>query len=237
MIDDSRISRYLDDLPALFRQEAVGARADFLGRFLLAFEHVLTGVGDPGHPGLEEILEGIVDGDKILLGGAHRYFTPISEEAGEQVPSEFLEWLAGWVALTLRDDWSEQERRRLLAEIVPSYRRRGTPEGLKQVLAAFTGVHISAVTLLETPFAVGVTSVVGRDVALGGGQPHYFIVRVQLPGASDVERKRKALRTIIDQEKPAHTCYDLYIQIPTLQVGVTSTVGQDTALGVPVGTS
>lgn len=213
MIDDKTVSRYLDDLPAIFRQEAAVGRPDFLGRFLLAFEHVLTGVGDPAHPGLEEILEGIVDeAGHVRLAGAHRYFTPGPGEAADlRAPAEFLEWLAGWVALTLRDDWNENERRRILAEIVPSYHQRGTPGGLQQVLAAFAGVHPDAITIADQPFQIGETSTVGKDTVLGGS-PHYFTVLALVPRAADQARKQAVLRAIIDMEKPAHTCYDLRIQ-------------------------
>jgi phage tail-like protein len=240
MIDDKSLSSYLDDLPAIYRQEATGGRPDFLGRLLLAFEHVLTGVGDPGRPGLEEILEGIPGGGGggVLMAGAHRYFTPgpgMAEE--ERAPKEFLEWLSGWVALTLREDWQEEEKRRILAEIVPSYKKRGTPDGLKQVLAAFTGVSPNAITIAEfqQPFQLGVTSTVGADTVLGGGPPHYFMVRALLPGAADLARQRAVLEAIIDMEKPAHTYYELEISpTATMQLGVTSTVGVDTLLGIPV---
>ena len=223
IIDEKTLSRYLDDLPAIYRQEATGGRPDLLGRLLLAFEHVLTGVGDPQRPGLEEILDGIVDesGDTVMAG-AHRYFTPgPTLPAEERAPAEFLEWLSGWVALALREDWREEERRRILAEIVPSYRRRGTPDGLKQVLAAFTGVSSNAITMIE-------------DDEDGGWPPHYFQVRVKVPGVLDLARWRGVLEPIIDMEKPAHTYYDLHLSpTATMQVGVTSTVGVDTLLGTP----
>lgn len=234
MIDDKTLSSYLDDLPAIYRQEATGGRPDFLGRLLLAFEHVLTGVGDPARPGLEEKLEGIPG----LLAGAYRYFTPgpgLAEP--ERAPEEFLEWLSGWVALTLREDWQEEEKRRILAEIVPSYKKRGTPDGLKQVLAAFTGVSPNAITIAEfqQPFQLGVASTVGADTVLGGGPPHYFMVRALIPGAADLARQRAVLKAIIDMEKPAHTYYELEISpTATMQLGVTSTVGVDTLLGIPV---
>lgn len=220
MIDETTLSRYLDDLPAIYRQEATGGRPDFLGRLLLAFEHVLTGLGDPQQPGLEEVLDGIFDaGGDVVMAGAHRYFIPGPEAPeGERAPAGFLEWLSGWVALTLREDWREEERRRILAEIVPSYRRRGTPDGLKQVLAAFTGVSPNAITVIEEV----------------DGPPHYFQVRVKVPGILDLARWRGVLEPILDMEKPAHTYYDLHLSpSATMQVGVTSTVGEDTLLGVP----
>ncbi len=220
MINDNTLSRYLDDLPAIYRQPAAGAHPDFLGRLLLAFEHVLTGVGDPQQPGLEERLDGIAGAnDNVLLAGAHRYFIPgPGEPEEERAPAEFLEWLSGWVALTLREDWREVESRRILAEIVPSYRRRGTPDGLKQILATFAGVQPSTITIVEE----GVN-----------WPPHYFKVRVKVPdGIQNLARWRAVLEPIIDMEKPAHTYYDLdLIASTTLQINVTSTVGVDTLLG------
>lgn len=223
-MNETTLSRYLDDLPAIFRVEATGGRPDFLGRLLLAFEHVLTGVGDPQQRGLEEILDGIFDaGGDPVMAGAHRYFTPgPGAPALERAPAEFLEWLSGWVALTLREDWLEEERRRILAEIVPAYRRRGTPDGLKQILAAFTGVASSAITIVE------------EDEDGGDWPPHYFLVQVKVPSFLDLARWRGVLEPIIDMEKPAHTWYDLHLSpSATMQVGVTSTVGVDTLLGVP----
>lgn len=235
-----RTSSYLNELPAIYRQEARGGRPDFLNRFLLAFERVMSGLGDPDHPGLEEILEGIPDADGLpVLAGAHRYFDPgPGRGASLRTPQEFLKWLAGWVALTLREDWKEEERRRILATIVPAYRRRGTPEGLRQILAAFTGLETETISILEflQPMQLAVTSTIGLDTVLGEGPPHYFLVEVQLQaaGTSDLARKRSILKSIIDAEKPAHTYYDLRIVIPTLRIGYTSHVGKDTVLGTAI---
>jgi len=241
MNEETRTSSYLDFLPALYREEAPGARPDFLGRFLLAFERVLTGLGDVQHPGLEEILEGVVDPvtGKLSQSGVERYFDPgPGRPEAERAPAEFLAWLAGWVALTLREDWDDEERRRILSEIVPAYKLRGTKEGLRQVLAAFSGQFVDSIKIseFESPFTVGVTSIVGGDTALGGGPPHYFLVEALLaaPDGVDLERKRTVFSAIIDAEKPAHTYYDLHVQVPTLRLGVHSTVGVDTLLGDPV---
>jgi phage tail-like protein len=182
-----RISSYLDDLPAIYRQPAQGGRPDFLGRFLLAFEHVLTGVGDPLKPGLEELLDGIVDGDgRTRLAGAHRFADPGPDRPDEErAPAEFLEWLSGWVALTLREDWTEGEKRRILSEIVPSYRRRGTRDGLRHVLSAFTGLPADTIDVRElvNPMQIGVTSTLGEDTVVGGSPPHYFLVDALVPAA------------------------------------------------------
>jgi phage tail-like protein len=106
-------SSYLDYLPAIFRQDP------FAGRFLLAFETVLSGAG--GVPGLETAISGLAD-----------YFDPATTRA------DFLPWLAGWVTLTLRADWDEPTRRGFIAQIVPLYRLRGTKQGLLRMLELYT---------------------------------------------------------------------------------------------------
>lgn len=238
MANGASTSRYFEYLPAIYEEQG-----EVLGAFLEAFERVLTGVGDvgvgdepPPTPGFEEILEGIPRPDDKALGGAERYFDPGPDRAaGVRAPAEFLEWLAGWVALFLREDWEEKEKRRILRGTVAAYQKRGTKEGLHQVLASYTGLPLETIDILElnTPLQVGVSSTVGRDTLLGGGPPHFFQVRIQIAvtGPDDEIRRERIVRAIIDQEKPAHTFYDLFLDVRTMQVAVRSTVGVDTVLG------
>jgi phage tail-like protein len=219
-----RSSSYLDYLPAIFRQDASGANV--LGRFLLAFEQVLTGLGDPALPGLEELLDGIVDADgSPILAGSQRYFDPgPAQPASQRAPSEFLDWLAGWVALSVRADWTDDEKRRFISQIVALYRQRGTRDGLIAMLKAYTGLTSDdAVRVYEFD-----------------NLPHYFQVELSLGlrqgDIAFLERKEQIARAIIDQEKPAHTFYALRIRgVPTMQLGVVgrSTVGVSTLLGSP----
>jgi phage tail-like protein len=111
------VSSYLDHLPAIYRQDP------FAGRFLLAFETVLSGAGGQGdQPGLETTIGGLAD-----------YLDPVTTRA------DFLPWLAGWVTLSLRADWDEQTQRSFIQQIVPLYRLRGTRAGLLRMLALYTG--------------------------------------------------------------------------------------------------
>ncbi len=231
-------SRYLDYLPAIYQEGTSEDPSQFLGHFLLAFERVLTGYGNKDDPGIEERLDGIpASGDSDEedgMAGVHRYFHPGPGESSHQrAPIEFLEWLAGWVALTLREDWDEDEKRRILNEIVPAYRKRGTKAGLEQVLVAYTGGMQVSVSEVLSPFQVGEYSTVGVDTMIGGSPPHYFLVRVSLSPAEapELAKKKEIIRAIIAREKPAHTFYDLQIELPTMQVGVTSEVGINTILG------
>jgi phage tail-like protein len=112
--DADRRSGYLAHLPRAYGSDP------FLGRFLLAFEALLTGL--PERPGLQQAIDGVAD----LLDPA---------TTGE----EFLPWLAGWVGLVLRGDWDAPTRRRFIREIVPLYRLRGTKDGLRRMLTLYTG--------------------------------------------------------------------------------------------------
>jgi phage tail-like protein len=203
MTNDKEVSNYLDYLPAIFRQDA------FLGRFLLAFEEILSD--------LEKQLDGI-----------HHYYDP------EQTPVEFLEWLSGWVALSLRADLNDDQRRDFIAKAVPLYRLRGTKQGLETLIQIYTALP-PAIHEFNRPFQIGVHSTIGVDTVLDGGAPHFFKVTIRLAKPDPGERKRKqeVVTAIIDMEKPAHTFYVLDVVTPIFQIGEHSTIGVDTLLSPP----
>lgn len=109
-------SSYVDHLPAIFRDDP------FIGRFLLAFETIFSGRGDPNVVGLEEGIGQLAD-----------VFDPAKTN------EEFLPWLASWVALGLRADWDAATKRSFIQETVSLYRLRGTKAGLARMLAIYTG--------------------------------------------------------------------------------------------------
>ena len=108
------VSGYLAHLPRVFGEDP------FAGRFLLAFEAVLSGL--PDRPGLQQQIDGIAD-----------LFDPATTR------DDFLPWLAGWVGLTLQANWDVPTRRAFIREIVPLYRLRGTKDGLSRMLSLYTG--------------------------------------------------------------------------------------------------
>lgn len=221
-IEPGRISSLLDSLPGVFQEDRTGGAPNFLGRFLLGFEHLLLGLNDPQLRGLEETIARI-----------YRYFDPgagLGED--ERAPREFLHWLAGWVALTLREDWDELRQRDLIAKAAPLYRLRGTKRGVEEFLRIYTrlGVRIDE---LGTQFQINVHSSVGVDTLLDGGAPFFFKVAVLLPtpDPQQIKAQRAVAHAIVDLQKPAHTYYTLAVETPTFQVGVHSRVGVDTLLG------
>jgi phage tail-like protein len=135
-------------------------------------------------------------------------------------PEEFLPWLSSWVAFTLRADLDVSRQRVFLANVVSLYRRRGTKQNLLSLLTIFT--HGGLPTILEDP-----------------AQPHYFHITMRLPrDTPEVQLRQSAIaHALIDLEKPAHTYYDLDLLFPTMQIGVTSTIGIDTLLGTDSGSA
>lgn len=235
-------SKYLKLLPAVLREDGPGTNPEFLGRFLLAFERVLSGLeADPAAPyATDRILDRIQD-----------YFDP------DLAPPQFLHWLAGWVALELREeeDWMQADFGQTEAEVEqafpldPSapritrnrgmiksaaslYRKRGTRAGLEEFIAVYAGAAHVRMREFHEPMQIGVTSIIG-DESIVGERPYYFQVIVSIPAPTPevLENYKRALRTILDREKPAHTYYDIIVDIPTMQVGVASTVGGDTLMG------
>jgi phage tail-like protein len=227
-IDANKVSGLLGSLPAVFQEDREGSAPNFLGRFLLGFEHLLLGVGDVTDSGIEE-----------TIARLYRYFEPgaTSEPGamlpqGERAPREFLSWLAGWVALTLREDWDELRQRDLIAKAASLYRLRGTKRGVEEFLRIYTRLGVS-IDELNTAFQIGVHSTVGKDTLLDGGAAFFFRVRVLLPTPKpeEIKSQRAVAHAIVDLQKPAHTYYTLTVETPTLQIGTHSTVGVDTLVG------
>jgi phage tail-like protein len=251
-VNPDQISSYLDHLPAIFQEDVDNDGVNFIGRFLLAFEHLLSGVGDSEEPGLEEIIGGIVETEsgELHLSGIHRFFDPGPDQPERhRAPADFLEWLAGWVALSLRDDWREKDKRRIISEVVSRYCERGTRKGLEDAIQIYTKAnlkweHIKAelkwehdvdvrVDELDTPFQIGVQSTIGEDTWIEGGPPNYFEVFAPLKTRDPdiIGPFYEVLTAIIDLEKPAYTHYHLELKTPAMQIGQHSTIGRDTLLG------
>ncbi len=234
-------SNLLEYLPEIYQSKP------FLGQFLLAFEKILLGRADSVNfpdQGLE-----------TKIAHLHTYFDP------QQTPEEFLPWLASWVALSFRADLDIQQQRDFIANIVERYRFRGTKGNLEALLKIFikgtptitetsdAELQIGDSQLLnqvDNPQQLPPQSVLGKGTYIGGGAPHFFTVRIAL--STELKKEPKRLKrqveiasAIIEQEKPAHTKYQLEIIYPdTIQIGTFdpvsgegtgSQIGIDTILG------
>jgi phage tail-like protein len=212
------MSGYQRYLPAFYHSDP------FWARYLRPFEQIQSSgatVDGTAVVGLEQIIDRL-----------HQHFSP------KDAPGPFLPWLAGWVALSLREDWDEDTRRALIKEIASLYPTRGTPAGLEAVLRLYLKASgpapLPKVAIIQPQaLQVGVHSTVGRDTWVGGGRPHHFIVQVDFDSVTPSALKLRpgAVIDIVDREKPAHTYYDLQVLIPTMKVKDRSTVGESTVLG------
>lgn len=214
------LSSYVQYLPGIYQQDI--EEAGFIGKFLKIFEVLLSGVDNE-----KTLNDKRVEGIAQILDRVHEFFDP------SRTPSEFLKWLAGWMALILREDWEEVKKRRLISRIISLYRIRGTKKGLEEYIKIYVDEGGVEITEILTPFQIGVTSIVEKNTYLDGGAPHFFLVSVILP-EPDLQLKlqrEKAVSAIIDLEKPAHTFYQLKTIVPTLQIGRFSTIDKDTLLG------
>ncbi len=206
-------SGLLQYLPAIYHEDL------FIGQFLCAFEKVLLG-RDPEakvdfqFPGLEE-----------TIGGLAHIFDP------RETPDNFLEWLAGWTAFSLRADLDIASQREFLANVIQLYRRRGTKANLQQLLRIFT-VGLPTVTeATASEFQIGAHSTIGVDTSIGGAPAHFFTVTISLSRGQDPKRQIAIAQDLIEREKPAHTYYELNVTFPSIQLGKFSTIGVDTLLG------
>jgi phage tail-like protein len=245
-------SRLLQYLPAIFQTPLGDPTQPLpLGRLLMAFEAILLGLpkSRPAEwaelqqqPGLEEIIGGAREQgtSEQLLDGIQRYFDPGPDDlpsAGKvpnynRAPSEFLDWLAGWVALALRDDWTDDHKRKFIAKAVYLYKLRGTKAGVIEFVQTYTGGPPVEISEEAAEFQVGVHSRIGDDTIIGGGAPFFFRVKLTSSDPLGLQKQLDMVTALIELQKPAHTGFTLDIQTLQFQIEVNSRVGIDTLLGV-----
>jgi len=132
---DQQPSEYLQYLPPFFR-EAAGdgtATGEFLPNLLKVFQKILTGVKNKD--GIEDDIkiedrsgERIYEPLEAVIDQLDRFFDPFRTDL------KFLKWLASWVALELRPDWTPAEQRKMIARMVQTSRRIGLKAGLYDYL-------------------------------------------------------------------------------------------------------
>ena len=207
-------------LPAVFRDDG------FLGRYLAAFEKILFG--------REDAIDFEYEGLGETIGRIAEFFDP------DYTPEDFLEWLAGWVALTLRADMPVAKQRDFIANIVQLYKRRGTLANLQHLLEIFLegtpSVAEPDVHEMQITDQPDQKLQIGVNTYLGGGPPHFFEVTISLarPSPEFLERQLQIARDLINLEKPAHTFYKLKSTFPTIQIHCSSTIGVDTIIGTEI---
>ncbi len=147
---------WLGRLPAIYRSEP--DRRVFLERILALFETLL-------------------DRDTALIDALPRLFDPATvPDTG--VPTSWLDWLAGWLDVTLDEAWSDERRRRVVAEAMALHAVRGTADGLRRAVETFTGlaVRVEEPGQLAAPWSLGHVSTLGFTTVLAGAEAQGAVV-------------------------------------------------------------
>ena len=226
-------------LPAIYRQDT--PQRVFLERTLSLFES-LTGA------------------EETLLDRLPLLFD--ARSAPDHSPNSWLDWLAGWLDLDLDESWSTVQRREAIAKAFALYGRRGTVEGLRQLIRLYTQatVFIDEPAQHAAPWSLG-QSTLGFTTMLAAAEPqgavigttatlnhshlisetdygaplfsdlaHVFFVQAYAADLINPAVEPK-LRQVLDQEKPAHTTYQLQRIEARMRVGFQSRVGIDSIVG------
>ena len=202
----NKTKSYLDYLPEIYQQDV--EKIPFICKFLKVFEKLLSGIDDD-----DAIGDYQVEGIEQVIDRIYEFFNP------ELTHYDFLKWLAGWVALSLRDNWDEISKRRLLKKIVPLYRKRGTKSGLTEYLKIFGYPNVSIDDFLG--IKIDEMGTIGRDTFVGGLPSHYFIVTIEffeITSLGFLQDTINGTKSIIGLEKPAYTYYSLRFIFPGIYI-------------------
>ena len=108
---------YLRYLPAVYQQDAQSKA--FLERFLSLFETML-------------------DDLEYRIDHLARY-CDVAAVTGDDAGSAFLHWLASWLAIVVDENWTDGALRNLVQQAPDLYRKRGTPQGIEEMVKLYTG--------------------------------------------------------------------------------------------------
>jgi phage tail-like protein len=143
--------------------------------------------------GLDDVLAPVF----CTLDNLDAYFDP------NLAPADFIGWLAGWVGLTLDENWPVERQRALIAQAAELYRWRGTARGLAAHLALYTGTEPE---ILDTG---GCQWSKTPGAPLPSTAEARVTVRVRVADPSSVDRRR--IERIVTAAKPAHVLHEIEV--------------------------
>jgi phage tail-like protein len=113
-------------------------------------------------------------------------------------PTDFVDWLSGWIGLAPTQTWPLRRRRDRIARAVTLARSWGTAWAIKEVVSAFAGVGPENVLVVENG-AVAVSATAGGE--LPGRPVPELTVRVKVPDPSQIDIAQ--LKRVVKGAKPA----------------------------------
>lgn len=143
---------------------------------------------------LDEVLAPVL----LTLDSLPAYFDP------DLAPADFVEWLATWVGLEIDENWPLEHQRELLRRTVDLYSRRGTTQGITDVVALYTGIEPT----LEDSGGTTWSAVPG-EAAPGSGPPT-VVVHLQVPDGAELDARR--VEAVITAVVPAHVAWRVELE-------------------------
>lgn len=196
---------YLQYLPAVYQQDPQSR--DFLERFLSLFGTFFDE--------MEEAIDHI----------AHCF-------DADGATGDLLKWLSTWLGIAVDDRWTEEQTRQLLKRAPELYQKRGTREGLQELIEIFTGEKPFLVEFFQYKYLIEKADIRRTMEELYGLDPYRFCVLVK-PGAVPDERRRALLQKLLDEECPAFAEAQLIVLEPWIHMGSHAYLGINSFLQEP----
>ena len=195
---------YLRYLPAVFQEDKESS--DFLERYLSLFE--------------------------TFLSDSERRIDRIAKWFDiNAVSGEYLRWLASWLSVAYNENWPEDKLRILLHRIPELYKKRGTRDGIEEMIEIFTGDRPFIVEQFQLK-CVKDEEVLELLSRLYGNDPYSFCVLLK-PGQIRTKGDYLTVRQILETEKPAHTHAGLTVLEPWIYLDQHTYLGINTVLSEP----
>lgn len=172
-------------LPAILQEDESrpGVEPPFLPRFLPAFDDAIAPVYS-------------------VLDNLDAYVRP------EYAPADFLEWLAGWVDIAVDEEWTEEQRRRIVADAASLHRRAGTAGGIRDTLQLAAGP--AATVELEESGGTAWSATPGAS--LPGSKDAAIVVTITVPNGDAAELTRR-LERVAAAVVPAHLPAEVRVSV------------------------
>ena len=171
---------YLDFLPDIFEHLPGIERDDteLVKRFLQIFQEQF-----------EQIEDKIVRFPEIVLDPS-------------TARTDFLPYLASWIALEFPEGWDEVTRRKLIKQMMEIYPMRGRKKALDRVLK----IYLNPLDLKE----LGINEI----------PPHIFSISFDFPKYEPLQLYNlfNEVGAVVQREKPAHTYFFWDVKVPTMQI-------------------
>ncbi len=184
-----------DLVPAATRREAIAGLASPhpIGLMLPGVYH-----GDGFTQAFCEALDEVIAPVLLTLDSLSAYFDP------DLTPADFVEWLATWVGLEVDENWPLEHQRELLRRTVDLYSRRGTTQGIADVVALYTGLE----PILEDSGGTTWSATPG-EAAPGAASPA-VVVKVEVPAGTELDAHR--VEVIVAAVVPAHVAWRVEVE-------------------------